>query len=67
MKKFAVAWVDEFDHDLQLYLVEATDWRDALEKAKPGYVENVKDCETIEAAKQEAFNQEWNFNVIEIS
>lgn len=57
MKKFAVAWLSAFENEIELYIVEAENWRDALEKAKPGY---------IESAMTEAFNQDWNFNVIEI-
>ena len=66
MPKFCVAFISEFDHNLEQYVVEATDWREALDKAKPGYAENIDHCKTLEEAATEAFNQEWNFNAIEI-
>ena len=66
MPKFCVAFISEFDNELEQHIVEATDWREALDKAKPGYVDNIAHCKTMEDAAVEAFNQEWNFNVIEI-
>jgi len=67
MPKFCVAFISEFDHNLEQHIVpEATDWREALDKAKPGYVDNIAHCKTMEEAATEAFNQEWNFNVIKI-
>ena len=66
MSKFCVAFISEFEGKLAQYVVEATDWREALNKAKPRYIENIEHCKTMEDAVAEAFNQGWNFNVIEI-
>ena len=67
MPKFCVAFMSEFSGKLEQYIVlEAIDWRDALDKAKPGYIENIAHYSTIEEAAQEAYDQEWYFNVIEI-
>lgn len=66
MKRFAVAFLNQFDNDLELYIVEANDRKSALEAAKPGYLEHIKQFYTIEQAAEEAFIQEWNFNVVEI-
>lgn len=64
MKKFAVAFVDfAFKNDLQIKFVEAEDWRQALNKTfGPRYLES----ESLEDAKEEAFNQDWLFDVKEI-
>lgn len=67
MSKFCVAFINAFDNNLEQHIVpEAIDWRDALDKAKPRYIENIAHCNTMEEAMQEALNQDWNFNVIEI-
>lgn len=66
MSKFCVAYINAFDNSLEQYIVDAADWREALNNAKPGYAEHVAHCENMEAAMEEAFNQDWNFHVIEI-
>jgi len=66
MPKFCVAFISEFENALEQYIVEAPDWREALDKAKPGYKENIAHCATMEKAIAEAFNQDWNFHAIEI-
>lgn len=74
MKKYAVGWINFFDNDLQIKIVEieesgnkSYDWRDALEAAFPGYAENVAFAgDNMDLAKEEAFNQEWLFDVKEI-
>ena len=67
MPKFCVAFTSEFSGKLEQHIVpEAIDWRDALDKAKPGYIENIAHCNTMEEAIEEAYDQEWYFNVIEI-
>ena len=50
MPKFCVAFISKFDNNLEQYIVEATDWREALDKAKPGYIENITHCKTMEEA-----------------
>jgi len=62
--KYAVAYVNFFDNDLQLRVVKARGWKQAVSRAF--------DCaqhltsETLDEAKEEAFNQDWLFNVLEI-
>ena len=61
------AWISHYNGNLELYIVEATNWREALEKAKPGYVENVADAgDDLKKAKQLASDQDWTFDVKEI-
>jgi len=66
MPKFCVAYISAFENVLEQYIVEASDWREALDKAKPGCAESIAHCDTMEKAIDEAFNQDWNFHVIEI-
>ena len=66
MKRFSVAFINMFDNILELKIVEASDWKSALEAAKPGYLQNVQQFDTIEQAAESAFDQDWNFNVVEI-
>ena len=66
MSKFCVAYISAFENVLEQHVVEAADWREALDKAKPGYAESVAHCGNMEAAMEAAFNQDWNFHVIEI-
>ena len=66
-KRFAVAWLNYFDNDLELSVVEANTWQEALEKAKPGYVENVADAgDDMDKARELAVDQDWTFTVKEI-
>ena len=64
MKKYAVAYILFFDNDLQLKVVEAKGWKEALNKA----FDNIGDYlpDRIEEAKAEAFNGDWMFEVKEI-
>jgi len=66
MKNFAVASVSFLDNDLTLKVTKATDWRDAFRKTFPGESEYLPSELSLEEAKEEAFNQDWLFNVIEI-
>ena len=66
-KKFVVAYISHYDNVLEQHIVAADDWRSALEAAKPGYLEYVKDCKTLEEAAEEAFNQDWGFHVVEVT
>lgn len=63
MNKYAVAFVDFFENDLQIKIVEAIDWKQALIKA----FGIVFTSETLEKAKEEAFNQDCLFDVKEIT
>lgn len=66
MKRYAVALVSLVDNVLELKVVIAKDgWRNALAAAFPsygGYLES----ESLTAAQEEAFNQDWLFDVVEI-
>ena len=68
MKKYAVAFISFIENDLQIEIV-LTDgsWKDALVDSQ--FID--KDiCDTlddfIETAKQQAFDQDWLFEVKEI-
>lgn len=67
MKTFVVAFINFFDNQIEQHKVEASDWQSALEKAKPGYVQNVAHCSNMEKAMEEAYNQDWGFHVLQIS
>lgn len=63
MKKYAVAFVNFFDNDLKIKIVGAEDWRQALNKAfGPKYLKS----DNLVDAKEEAFNQDWLFGVVEL-
>ena len=66
MKNFAVAYMNFFDSDLKLKTAWAAGWKEALKGAFPDEHENVRNIDSIEEAKEEAFNQDWLFDVIEI-
>lgn len=63
MAKFAVGYLTSFENCLSVKVVEAEDWRSALEAAQPG----ISGCVTsndMEYAKDEAANQDWYFDVV---
>ena len=61
--KYAVAHIDLFEHDLKIEIVEASNWKEALEI----FVSNVNDLpDDLKEAKEEAFNQDWMFAVKEV-
>ncbi len=60
--KFAVAFMDFFENDLKIKIVEADDWREALVKAFEASFEG----ETLKEARVAAFNQDYLFNVVEL-
>ncbi len=55
-------WLRERD-GFKTKAVMATDWRNALEKTFPEYVEYVKDAESLEVAQEIAVNLGWEFTV----
>jgi len=67
MNKFAVAFINFFDNDLQIKIVEigSAHWKHAFVAAYPDYAEFIgnKDMET---AKDDAWNQDWAFEVKKI-
>lgn len=66
--KFAVAYINNFDNCLEQKLVEADNWRGALVASGWANADSLTSFEglTMEQAQEEAFNQDWNFSVIEI-
>lgn len=65
MPKFAVAHTNLYENTTVVEIVKANSWHEALEEAFPGYVENLN-IDNMEDAKEEAFNQDWMFDVKEI-
>lgn len=62
--KYAVAYISFFDNELQLKIVEAEGWKDALNKVfanRGHYLPS-----DYKEAQAEAFNGNWMFNVIEV-
>ena len=64
MKKWAVAYINFFDNELSIEIIDASTWKKALGKAHPGLEEFLSD--DIEEAKYDAFNGDWMFEVKEI-
>lgn len=67
MEIWACAFVNLFDNNAvikQVSVEKGSTWRDAMEKAFPGYVDHVS--EDIDKAKEDAFDQEWLFDAIKI-
>lgn len=69
MSKFAVGYINFFDNDLIIEIIEAEDWLEALHKHSKieqdpwgDYFSNY----TIDEAKTEAFNSDMMFDVVEI-
>jgi len=66
MKKYAVSYMDFFDNDLTTRIVEVDgDWKDALKEAFPRTSNDIHGDE-IEEVKDNAFDQDWLFEVVEI-
>lgn len=70
MKKFAVAYMNFFDNDLTVKVVESESWNEALAKRFSELYpksENIFECsDNIEAEKVKAFNEDWIFDVTEV-
>lgn len=68
MKLYAVAHANFFDNDLQIRIVKANDWKEALSNAfDADKIKNVASCKDLKDAKWIAFNQDWLFDVVEIT
>lgn len=68
-KKYAVAYMNFSDNDLQIKIVNAPDWKSAAGAAFPERIDlDVTESlpDNLEAAKEEAFDQDWLFDVVEI-
>ena len=68
MKKiFVVAFSNAFNGSpIVLQQVIADDWISAFDKAFPGYIENFNGETDLGKCKEIAFNQDWDFSVLEI-
>jgi hypothetical protein len=66
MSKFAVTYMNYFDNVMITKIVEAKTWMEALQTAFGIYecIKEVGDDQTN--GQQAAFDQDWNFNVVEI-
>lgn len=64
MKRYAVAYYD-FDHELKAEIVEANTWRGALQDAF-GVAQHLPAGDNLETLKQEAADQDWMFDIVEI-
>lgn len=61
-KRFAVAKIKFFEMELEQKIVEADDWKTALETAFPKTVEKFfDDTEDMKDAQDQAVNQDWLF------
>lgn len=70
MKKFAVAYMNFSDNDLTVKVIKAESWKEALENRLSELYPDSEDCyefsDNIEVEKEEAFNQDWLFDVTEV-
>jgi len=66
LSKYAVAFINFYDNKLRIEIVNASDWKDAFGIAFPGYEDSIS-SDDIESAKQEAFNNDWMFEVVELT
>ena len=68
MKRWAVGYINFYDNDLVIEIVEAADWRAALcaHSKLADMAEIVLNCADLEAAKVEAFDQDSMIDVVEI-
>jgi len=61
--QYAVTYMSLFDHNMETQIVEADDWKEAFNAALP---EVFLEAEDLEDAKDEAFNQDWVFEVVPV-
>ena len=70
MKKFAVAYINFFDNELSVVIIEANNWRDALsERMRQLYPDSepLSLSGSIKDEQQNAFDEDWLFDVTEIN
>lgn len=70
MKKFAVGYIDFYDNELIIEIIEAEDWYTALRSHTKLKSLNEDECylpsDSLEAAKDIAFNSDFMIDVVEI-
>lgn len=67
MKKFAVGYIDFYDNELTIEIIEAEDWYTALNShTKLKSDECYLSSDSLEAAKDIAFNDDFMIDVVEI-
>ena len=70
MKKFAVGYIDFYDNELTIEIIEAEDWHTALNSHTKLKSMSEDQCylpsDSLEAAKNEAFNMDLMIDVVEI-
>lgn len=68
MKKYAISFIDFHENDLIIKVVETDgSWKDALVKSQFVDDENAETLDDdMKNAKEQAFNQDWLFEVVEI-
>lgn len=66
MRRWAVGWMTFFDNVLKIEIVEAEDWHSALLKHSKVGEDPWEFPPDLEEAKQEAFNGDCTFDVIEV-
>jgi hypothetical protein len=63
MKKFVVAYINFFDNELKLNIIEAENWSDAIMKAGYG---DYGICNSLEETQEHFWNSDALINVLEI-
>lgn len=70
MKKFAVGYIDFYDNELTIEIIEAEDWYTALNSHTKLKSMNEDECylssDSLEAAKDIAFNNDFMIDVVEV-
>lgn len=66
MNTWAVSFIDFLDNELKIKVVNASNWKEALNKAFPGFLCYLSNSNDLQIAKAEAFNQAWIFEAIQI-